>query len=165
MLLATHSCLCFLFFFSSRRRHTRLQGDWSSDVCSSDLYEQGKLRLDDPAGDYLPAYKGRDVIATFNEKDATYTTRPAKSEITIRHLLTHTSGLSYDFVSPAVLAIETKTGKDPKDLPLLFDPGTRWNYSPATAVLGSIIEKVSGQSLEAWDRAKIFRPLGMIDTT
>lgn len=129
------------------------------------LYEQGRLRLDDPAGDYLPAYKGREVMATFNEKDATYTTRPAKGEITIRQLLTHTSGLSYDFVSPTVLAIETRTGKDPKDLPLLFDPGTKWNYSPATAVLGSIIEKVSGQSLEAWDQARIFRPLGMVDTT
>ena len=129
------------------------------------LYEQGKLRLDDPVGDYLPAYKGREVMATFNEKDATYTTRPAKSEITIRQLLTHTSGLSYDFVSPTVLAIETKSGKDPKDLPLLFDPGTKWTYSPATAVLGSVVEKLSGQSLEAWDQARIFRPLGMIDTT
>ena len=129
------------------------------------LYEQGKVRLDDPAGDYLPAYKGREVIATFNEKDATYTTRPAKGEITIRHLLTHTSGLSYDFTSPTVLAIQAKTGRDPKDLPLLFDPGTRWTYSPATAVLGSIIEKISGQSLEAWDQARIFRPLGMVDTS
>jgi methyl acetate hydrolase len=129
------------------------------------LYEQGKLRLDDPVGKYLPAYRGREVIATFNEKDATYTTRPAKREMTIRHLLTHTSGLSYDFTSPTVLAIQTATGKDPKDLPLLFDPGTRWNYSPATAVLGTLIEQLSGQSIEAWDQAKIFRPLGMIDTT
>ena len=129
------------------------------------LYEQGKLRLDDPAGNYLPAYKGREVIATFNEKDATYTTRPAKGEMTIRHLLTHTSGLSYPFTSPTVLAIQTKTGKDPKELPLLFDPGTKWNYSPATAVLGDIVEKLSGQSIEEWDQARIFRPLGMVDTT
>ncbi len=129
------------------------------------LYEQGKLRLDDPAGDYLPAYKGRDVMATFNEQDATYTTRHASHEITIRHLLTHTSGLGYPFTSPTVLAIQTKTGKDPKALPLLFDPGTKWNYSPATAVLGDIVEKLSGQSLEEWDQARIFRPLGMIDTT
>ena len=129
------------------------------------LYEQGKLRLDDPAGNYLPAYRGREVIATFNAKDATYTTRPANGEMTIRHLLTHTSGLSYDFTSPTVLAIETKTGKDPKDLPLLFDPGTKWNYSPATAVLGTIVEKLSGQSLEEWDESRIFRPLGMVDTT
>jgi methyl acetate hydrolase len=129
------------------------------------LYEQGKLRLDDPAGDYLPAYKGRDVMATFNEKDATYTTRPATGEITIRHLLTHTSGLSYPFTSPTVLAIQTKTGRDPRELPLLFDPGTKWNYSPATAVLGDIIQKLSGQSLEEWDQARIFHPLGMVDTT
>jgi len=129
------------------------------------LYEQGKLRLDDPAGNYLPAYKGREVMATFNEKDATYTTRPANGEMTIRHLLTHTSGLSYPFTSPTVVAIQTKTGQDPRELPLLFDPGTKWNYSPATAVLGDIVEKLSGQSLEEWDQARIFRPLGMADTT
>ena len=129
------------------------------------LYEQGKLRLDDPVGSYLPAYKGRDVIATINETDATYTTRPATREMTIRHLLTHTAGLSYPFTSPAVLAIQTKTGRDPKDLPLLFDPGTKWHYSPATAVLGDIIQKLSGQSIEAWDQTRVFRPLRMVDTT
>lgn len=129
------------------------------------LYEQGKLRLDDPVGDYLPAYKGRAVISAFDEKDATYTTRQAKSEMTIRHLLTHTSGLSYPFTSPTVLAIQTKTGTDPKDLPLLFDPGTKWNYSQATALLGEIIEKLSGQSIEEWDQARLFRPLGMVDTS
>jgi methyl acetate hydrolase len=129
------------------------------------LYEQGKLRLDDPVGDYLPAYKGREVMATFNEKDATYTTRPASREMTLRHLLTHTSGLSYPFTSPAVLAIQTKTGRDPKELPLLFDPGTKWHYSPATAVLGEIVEKLSGESIEAFDQAKIFRPLKMVDTS
>ena len=129
------------------------------------LVEEGKLRLDDQVGSYLPAYKGREVIATFNDGDATYTTRPAKSEITVRELLTHTSGLSYDFTSPTVVAIAKKSGTDPKDMPLLFDPGTKWTYSPATAVLGSLIEKLSGQSLEAWDEARIFRPLGMVDTT
>jgi methyl acetate hydrolase len=129
------------------------------------LYEEGKLRLDEPAGGYLPAYKGREVIAKFNEKDATYTTRPAHGEMTIRQLLTHTSGLSYPFTSPTILAIQTKTGKDPKMLPLLFDPGTKWNYSPATAVLGDILEKLSGQPLEDWDQARVFRPLGMADTT
>ena len=129
------------------------------------LYEQGRLRLDDPVGNYLPAYKGREVIATFNETDATYTTRPASREMTIRHLLTHTAGLSYPFASPTVLAIQTKTGRDPKALPLLFDPGTKWNYSPATAVLGDIIQKLSGQSIEAWDQARVFRPLRMVDTT
>jgi methyl acetate hydrolase len=129
------------------------------------LYEEGKLRLDDPVGNYLPAYKARPVMASFNEKDATYTTRPAKGEMTIRHLLAHTAGLSYPFTSPTVLAIQTRTGKDPKDLPLLFEPGTKWQYSPATAVLGDIVEKLSGQTIEEWDQARIFRPLGMVDTT
>ena len=74
--------------------------------------------------------------------------------MTIRHLLAHTSGLSYPFTSPTVLAIQTKTGTDPKELPLLFDPGTKWSYSPATAVLGDIVEKLSGQSIEEWDQAQ-----------
>ena len=129
------------------------------------LYEQGKLRLDDAAGNYVPAFKVREVIATFNEKDATYTTRTAKQQITVRHLLTHTSGLAYPFTSHTVLGIQEKTGRDPLDMPLLFDPGTKWNYSPSTAVLGNIVEKLSGQSMEEFDQAKIFRPLGMVDTS
>ena len=129
------------------------------------LREQGKLRLDDAAGNYVPSLKGREVIAAFNEKDATYTTRPAKREITIRHLLTHTSGLAYPFTSYTVLGIQEKTGQDPRDMPLLFDPGTKWNYSPSTAVLGDIVEKLSAQSIEEFDQAKIFRPLGMVDTS
>jgi len=129
------------------------------------LYEQGKLRLDDAAGRYVPSFNGREVIAAFNEKDATYTTRPAKQEITIRHLLTHTSGLAYPFTSYTVLGIQQKTGRDPRDMPLLFDPGTKWNYSSGTAVLGDIVEKLVGQSLENFDQEKIFHPLGMVDTS
>ena len=112
------------------------------------LCELGKLRLDDAASNYLPSLKGREVIATFNEKDATYTTRPAKQEMTIRHLLTHTSGLAYTDTSPIILSIQQKTGKNERDMPLLFDPGTRWHYSVSSAVLGDIIEKLTGQSLE-----------------
>jgi methyl acetate hydrolase len=131
------------------------------------LYEQGRLKLDDEAGIYVPSMKDRQVVMTFNqsEKGPTYTTRPARQEITVRQLLTHTSGLAYSFTSAVTLALQMKTGKDQTDLPLLFDPGTKWNYSPATAVLGSIVEKLGGQSLEEFDQAKIFRPLGMADTS
>lgn len=129
------------------------------------LVEQGKLRLDDTASQYLPALKGREVIATFNEKDGTYTTRPAKQEITIRHLLAHTSGFGYSFANATIATLQQKTGKDQRDLPLLFDPGTKWQYSHSTAALGEIIEKLTGQSLEDYFQAKIFRPLGMIDTS
>jgi CubicO group peptidase (beta-lactamase class C family) len=129
------------------------------------LYEQGKLQLDDPVSTHLPAYKDRPVIETFNEHDATYTTRPAKSEMTIRHLLTHTSGLGYPFTSPEVFAIQQKTKQDPREMPLLSDPGTRWVYSASTSVLGEIVEKLSGQGIEAFDQERIFRPLGMVDTS
>ncbi len=129
------------------------------------LVEQGKLRLDDAASQYLPALKGREVIATFNEKDGTYTTRPAKQEMTIRHLLAHTSGFGYGFASQTVTTLLQKTGKNQRDLPLLFDPGTKWQYSHSTAALGDIVKKLTGQSLEEYYQAKIFRPLQMVDTS
>ncbi len=94
------------------------------------LYEQGKLRLDDAAGDYVPALKGREVIASFNEKDATYTTRPAKEQIRIRHLLTNTSGLAYPFTSFTALGIQEKTGRDPLDMPLLSIPARSGTTHP-----------------------------------
>ncbi len=129
------------------------------------LYEQGRLRLDDPVSAYLPAYKGREVLASFNEKDATFTVRPAKGEMTVRQLLTHTAGLAYPFTSSTVAAIQTAKGTDPKAMPLMWDPGAKWHYSPATGVLGELIERISYQSLEEWDQARIFRPLAMLDTT
>ncbi len=129
------------------------------------LYEQGKLRLDDAVGNYVPSFKGREVIASFNEQDGSYTTRPAKREMTVRHLLTHTSGLGYPFTSFTVLGLQQKKMMNPVDMPLLFDPGTKWVYSASTAVLGTIVEKLSGQSIEEFDQTKIFRSLGMVDTS
>ena len=129
------------------------------------LVEQGKLRLDDAASQYLPALKGREVLATFNEQDGTYTTRPAKQEITIRHLLAHTSGFGYGFANSTVAKLQEKTRKSPRDLPLLFDPGTKWQYSTSTGLLGDIVKQLTGQSLEAYFQTNIFRPLGMVDTS
>jgi CubicO group peptidase (beta-lactamase class C family) len=129
------------------------------------LVEQGKIRLDDPISKYLPEYKRREVIATFNEKDGTPTTHPAKREITIRHLLTHTSGLGYDFTSPTIAALLKQTGKAEQDLPLLFEPGTQWLYSTSPGVLGDLLKKLSGQSLEQHFKEKVFQPLQMPDTS
>lgn len=129
------------------------------------LVEQGKLQLDDPASKYLPALKGREVIATFNEQDGAYTTRPAKQEITIRHLLAHTSGFGYGFANHTVAKLQEKTRKPPREFPLLFDPGTKWQYSGSTGLLGDIVVKLTGQSLENYFREKIFRPLRMTDTS
>ncbi len=128
------------------------------------LVDAGKIILDDPVSNYLPEFKGRPVIDTFNEADATYTTRPAKREITIRHLMTHSSGLGYAFTNPTVKRIVEATQKSEPDLPLLHDPGERWTYSAGTRVLGSIVEKVSGQTLDVYLRTHIFEPLKMVDT-
>ena len=135
----------------------------SADVMM--LVEEGKLRLDDPAANVVPSLKEREVIASFNQSDGTYTTRQAKGPITVRHLLAHTSGLAYPFTSSTVVAIQEKSKREPRDQPLLFDPGTKWHYSPATAVLGDIVEKLSGESIETFDQKRVFRPLGMVDTS
>ena len=76
------------------------------------LVDEGKLKLDDEVAKYLPKYKDPLVISKFNEADASYETRPAKRPITIRHLLTHTSGIGYGFASPTLTKIMQKTRQD-----------------------------------------------------
>jgi len=129
------------------------------------LVEEGKVKLDDPVSAYLPGFDHLQVITRFNEKDATYETRPAKRTITIRHLLTNTSGFAYGFCNAIEYRLTEKTKKSPWELPLVNDPGEKWNYSPSTAVLGMIVEKISGQTLEAYYHQHIFEPLGMVDTS
>jgi CubicO group peptidase (beta-lactamase class C family) len=129
------------------------------------LLEEGRLRLDDPVSKYLPGFDHLQVITKFNEAEATYETRPAKRPMTIRHLLTHTSGIGYAFCNPIVARLVKATQKPEWELPLLNDPGDTWHYSASTRVLGMVIEKVTGQNLEAFDQARIFKPLGMVDTS
>jgi methyl acetate hydrolase len=129
------------------------------------LVDEGKLKLDDEVATYLPKYKDPVVISKFNEADASYETRPAKRPITIRHLLTHTSGIGYGFASPMLTKIMQKTGKAELDLPLLFDPGESWAYGASTRVLGSVVEVISGQKLDAFLASRILDPLGMHDTS
>jgi len=129
------------------------------------LFEQGKLKLDDPVSKYLTGFDNLQVITTFNEKDATYETRPAKRPMTIRHLLTHTSGIAYGFSNPIEYRLTEATKKDEWELPLVNDPGDKWNYGPSTTVLGMIVEKITGESLEAYFQEHLFVPLGMVDTS
>jgi CubicO group peptidase (beta-lactamase class C family) len=129
------------------------------------LFEEGKLKLDDPVSKFLPGFDNLQVITKFNEKDATYETRPAKRPMTIRHLLTHTSGIGYGFANPIEYRLTEATKKDEWELPLLNDPGDKWNYGPNTALLGKIVEKITGESLETCFQKRIFQPLGMADTS
>lgn len=129
------------------------------------LFDEGKLKLDDPVSKYLTGFDNLRVITKFNEKDATYETRPAKRPMTIRHLLTHTSGIGYGFANPIEYRLTEVTKKDEWELPLLNDPGDKWNYGPSTNLLGMIVEKITGEPLETYFQQHIFGPLGMVDTS
>jgi CubicO group peptidase (beta-lactamase class C family) len=128
------------------------------------LVDEGTLKLDDEVAKYLPKYKNPLVISRFNEADASYETRPARRPITIRHLLTHTSGIGYGFSSPTLTEIAQKTMMTELDLPLLFDPGESWAYGASTRVLGHVVEAISGQKIDAFLESRILKPLGMHDT-
>jgi CubicO group peptidase (beta-lactamase class C family) len=129
------------------------------------LVEKGAIALDDPIAKYLPAFADPQVFVTFEPKDKSFTKRPAKSPITVRHLLTHTSGLGYSFSNPILAAL---IGADPNasatSFPLLHDPGTKWTYGESTRVLGKLVEAVSHQPLDQFVAERIFKPLGMNDT-
>jgi CubicO group peptidase (beta-lactamase class C family) len=129
------------------------------------LVQEGDIGLDDPVSDYLPAFEDKPVIENFNPADKTYGMRPATGPITVRHLLAHTSGLGYAFSNTTLAAL---AGSDPgasaTRFPLLHDPGARWTYGESTRVLGTLVEEVSGQTLDEFMAERIFVPLGMSDT-
>ena len=129
------------------------------------LVDEGKLTLDDEVAKYLPKYRNPVVISRFNEADASFDTRPAKRPITIRHLLTHTSGIGYGFASPTLTKIMQRTMQTEMDMPLLFDPGESWAYGAGTRVLGQVVEAISGQKIDAFLETRILHPLGMHDTS
>jgi CubicO group peptidase (beta-lactamase class C family) len=145
------------------------------------LFEEGKFFLDDPISKYLPEFKNPKVLGTVNWADTTYTTQPAKGEITIRQLLTHTSGIDYAAIgSQDMKAIYAKAGipsgigtanyvlaekmKKLGELPLKHHPGENYTYGLNTDVLGYLVEVLSGMSLDQFFRTRIFQPLGMMDT-
>jgi CubicO group peptidase (beta-lactamase class C family) len=145
------------------------------------LYEDGKLLLDDPISKYIPAFLKPKVLDKFNKVDSSFTTVPSKREITIRDLLTHTSGISYAQIGSDIAnAIYYKAGvvggiglkggllKDNilklAALPLMHQPGEKFTYGLNSDVLGYLIEVISGMSLDQFFRKNIFEPLGMKDT-
>ena len=128
------------------------------------LVEAGQLHLDDPVSKYLPEFAGVRVLTTFNDADGTFESRPPARPVTIRHLLTHTSGIAYGFVDRRLATIDN--GKRTRaELPLLHDPGDRFTYGPSTAVLGNVVEKITGRPLDEFFKTRIFDPLGMVDTS
>ncbi|HKB09398.1 MAG TPA: serine hydrolase domain-containing protein [Vicinamibacterales bacterium] len=127
------------------------------------LVEDGAIDLDAPASRYLPELERLRVLVGYDDRDGTWSGRPPSRPITLRHLLTHTSGMSYPFLDPRLARIDTGSIAR-ADIPLVHDPGERFTYSYATAVVGAIVAAVSGRSLDDFCRARIFDPLGMRDT-
>jgi CubicO group peptidase (beta-lactamase class C family) len=146
------------------------------------LWEEGKFRLDDPISKFIPEFKNPRVLQNFRYGDTTFTAVPANKEITIRHLLTHTSGLGYGVIDgdERMKRIYHKAGiidlyttenisigdniKKLAALPLHHNPGEKYTYSEGLDVLGYLIEIVSGMPFDQFLRTRIFDPLGMNDT-
>jgi CubicO group peptidase (beta-lactamase class C family) len=147
------------------------------------LWEEGKFQLDDPISKYIPAFKNPQVLKTYNEADGTWTGEPARREITIRDLLTHTSGLGYGaidgdtrfqklYAKAGIIEAFTTTGmtiaEDVKriaKLPLHHNPGERFTYAMGLDVLGYLVEIVSGMPFDQFLQKRLFAPLGMNDTS
>jgi methyl acetate hydrolase len=137
-----------------------------ASVALMQLVEQGKIGLDDPASKYLPELAELKVVESFDAGTGDYRLRAAQRPATVRHFLTHTSGLAYPFTSAIWRDIKPRAGESwPFGGPLLFDPGERWYYSTSTDVVGRLVEVISGEMLENYFRAHIFVPLGMSDTS
>jgi methyl acetate hydrolase len=140
-----------------------------TSVAAMQLVERGLLSLDASLGAILPELDAPQVIEGFDD-NGTVILRPAKCAITARHLLTHTSGLGYEFVSEAMVRARGPAGSPPMGskaaliTPLLFDPGEKWEYGISTDWLGLVVEAISGKTLGDWFRDEICRPLGMRDT-
>ncbi len=143
-----------------------------TSIAAMQLVEQGKLTLNDPIPPIDTALSAPQVLDGFDANGAPKL-RPAKGPITLRHLLTHTAGFSYEQWDAATARYvkasgmpSTSTGKIASlRLPLVFDPGTRWEYGINIDWVGLIVQSVSGQTLDAYVAEHITKPLGMKDTS
>ncbi len=193
-LVARHGKIAYFKAFGMANREDRkpMQTDHIFRICSMTkpitsvavmmLYEEGRFLLNDPVSNFIPEFKGMKVLDPPYTQDKTSTPGnlvEAKRPITIRQLLTHTSGLTYHWnarlgkryreagMGHGVLQQEGTIGDAVKrlaEVPLLFQPGDAWEYSVADDVLGYLVEVVSGTSLEGFFQERLFKPLGMKDT-
>jgi CubicO group peptidase (beta-lactamase class C family) len=136
-------------------------------VAALQLVEEGKVRLEEPVSKYLSQFATAQVLDAFDDNGKPIL-RPPKIPVTLKHLLTHSSGLCYDmwFEKASRYSSQVKTPPPPSTLePLMFDPGTGWQYGTGIDWAGRLVEAVSGISLEEYFQAKILRPLEMRDTS
>src|SRR5690606_7976290 len=140
------------------------------------LYERGLFHLDDPVDEFIPAFREMQVLRP--DAKSIGDTMPAATRMTVHHLLTHMSGMTYSFnlgmlgelyetekmdFGPRRGTLESEVARLAK-MPLLFNPGARWNYGVSTDVVGRLVELISGQDLRSFLHEHIFDPLNMKDT-
>jgi methyl acetate hydrolase len=128
------------------------------------LIERGRFRLDDPVEKYLPSFSRLQVFESFNPATGAYKLHQTTRIATVRHLMTHTSGLGHPITSATLRDFKPRAGEDYPVGPLLFEPGERWHYGTSIDWLGRLVEALSGRPLDEYFRLRIFEPLGMADT-
>lgn len=130
------------------------------------LVDEGKLSLDDAVADYMPELAERSVIESFDITTGEFEARPAVGEMTIRQLLSHSSGLVYPVFDDTFVAIPNpENARFPLDYMLLYDPGTGWSYAGGIDIAGRIAERIEGIGLDTLMRDRLFEPLGMNETS
>ena len=142
-----------------------------ASVAAMQLYEQGKFGLDQPLGDILPALAQPEVLKGFDAAGQPQL-RPAQRPVTARQLLTHTAGFGYEIWNPDLGQYQETTGKPgigsgkkaALNMPLVCEPGERWEYGINTDWIGQLVEVVSGQTLGDYLARNVLEPLGMTDT-
>jgi methyl acetate hydrolase len=140
-----------------------------TSAAAMQLVEQGKVKLHEPVSKYLPELGKLDVMTGFDGAGKPIL-RPATKPVTLHHLLTHTSGFAYDTWDESMLKYNTLHGGPSAATvapltPLIFEPGTRWQYGTSADWTGKLVEAVSGLTLEQYFQRHILQPLGMKDTT
>lgn len=137
-----------------------------TSLAALQLVDQKKVAVDEPAEKYLPELRGRMVLDGFDPSTGRARLRPPSRPVTLHHLLTHTSGLCYALWDKDALKWQTSPGvAQGAPPPLIFDPGTRWQYGQGIDLAGRLVESVSGLTLEDYFQKNILQPLGMADTS
>lgn len=136
-----------------------------TSAAAMQLVERGKIALDEPAGRHLPELAKLNVLHGFEKESGKPILRPASKPVTLRHLLSHTSGFAYDMWHEGMFRYNTRAGSQTETGPLVFEPGEGWQYGTSTDWAGRLVEAVSGQDLERYFQQNILGPLGMTDTS
>src|SRR5262245_61898139 len=142
-----------------------------TSVAAMQFVESGKVKLDEPVAKYLPQLSKLEILTGFDKATSKPVLRPATKPVTLKHLLTHTSGFAYPTWDSNMLRYTQQTGPIPAGTvpvaptPLMFEPGARWQYGYSVDWAGRLVEALSGQPLEQYLQKNIFKRLGMKDTS